>query len=103
MDDIYSLNRIISYTRARKPDVIFIDFVQNIQTDRKDEYQAMTEVAVQLQQLAISEKIAIFDLSQVSQEQAGNFRIGGKIPSKGSGALVASADVNLVMERDQET
>lgn len=103
VDDIYSLNRIIWYTKARKPDVIFIDFVQNIQTDKKDEYQAMTEVAVQLQQLAISEKIAIFDLSQVSQEQAGNFRVGGKIPSKGSGALVASADVNLVMERDQDT
>lgn len=103
VDDIYSLNRIIAFTKHRKPDVVFIDFVQNIQTDKKDEYQAMTEVAVALQQLAISEKIAIFDLSQVSQDQAGNYRVGGKIPSKWSGALVASADVNLVMERDQTT
>lgn len=103
VDDIYTLDGIVNFTRARKPDVVFIDFVQNIQTWHKEEYQAMTQVAVTLQQLAIKERIAIFDLSQVAQEQAGNYRIGGKIPSKGSGALVASADVNLVMERDYDT
>lgn len=103
VDDIYTLDGIVNFTRARKPDVVFIDFVQNIQTTHKEEYQAMTQVAVTLQQLAIKERIAIFDLSQVAQEQAGNYRIGGKIPSKGSGALVASADVNLVMERDYDT
>lgn len=103
VDDMYDLDKIIQYTKNRKPDAIFIDFVQNINTRKSEEYQAMTEVAIKIQQLAISEKIAVFDLSQVSQEQAGRYQVWGKIPSKGSGALVASSDVNLVMERDQDT
>jgi hypothetical protein len=52
----------------RKPDMIVIDFVQNIRADGKSEYERMTTIATELQQLAINQKIAIFDLSQVSNE-----------------------------------
>lgn len=103
IDTIYHIDQIVQYTKARKPDVIFVDFVQNIQTKWDTEYQAMSEVAIKLQQLAITEKICVFDLSQISQEQAGRYQVWWKIPSKGSWWLVASADVNLVMERDQLT
>jgi predicted ATP-dependent serine protease len=58
----------VNYTESRKPDVIFIDFVQNIQTSKENEYQAMTEVAVKIQQLAIKNNIAVFDMSQISNE-----------------------------------
>lgn len=102
IDDMYNLNQIINYTESRKPDIIFIDFVQNVQTWKENEYQAMTEVAVKIQQLAIKNNIAIFDMSQISNDSV-EYKSGGKIPSKWSGALVASSDVNLVMQRDKET
>jgi hypothetical protein len=62
----------------------------------------MTEVAVKIQQLAIKNNIAVFDMSQISNEWI-DYKAWWKIPSKGSGALVASADINLVMQRDTVT
>lgn len=102
IDDMYNINQIVNYTESRKPDVIFIDFVQNIQTAKENEYQAMTEVAVKIQQLAIKNNIAVFDMSQISNEWI-DYKAWWKIPSKWSGALVASADINLVMQRDTTT
>lgn len=102
IDDMYNINQIINYTESRKPDAVFIDFVQNIQTGKENEYQAMTEVAVRIQQLAIKNNIAIFDMSQISNDSI-DYKSGWKIPSKWSGALVASADINLVMQRDKVT
>ena len=97
--DKYSLSDIIQYTESRNPDAIIIDFVQNIDAGGGSEYEEMTNVARKLQQLAIKKNIAIFDLSQTSNEW-------GKtdsdiIHAKWSGALVASADVVMVMKRDQ--
>ncbi len=100
IDDKYSLSEIIAYTEMRKPDMIVIDFVQNIRADGKSEYERMTTIATELQQLAINQKIAIFDLSQVSNEWS-KYMQGDAIPSKGSGALVASADVWLVLKREK--
>lgn len=44
--------------------------------------------------------MAVFDLSQVSNEGAKEGRSSSIINSKGSGALVASADVALMMYRE---
>ena len=98
--DKYQLNEILWYTSMRKPDIVVIDFVQNIRTEwNGSEYERMTEVAIKLQQLAIKENIAVFDISQVSNEWA---KVESDIiPSKWSGALVASADVWLLMKRDK--
>lgn len=60
----------------------------------------MTNIAVSIQQLAIKNNIAVFDLSQVSNEWA-NYASGDAIPSKWSGALVASADVGLMLKREK--
>lgn len=98
VDDKSNLLDIIQYTEMRKPDAIIIDFVQNIECDWKSEYEEMTMVARKLQQLAIKENIAIFDLSQISNEWAK--WDSDVIHSKWSGALVASADIALVMRRD---
>jgi KaiC/GvpD/RAD55 family RecA-like ATPase len=96
--DKYSLNEIIQYTESRKPDAIIIDFVQNIDAGGWSEYEEMTMVARKLQQLAIKNNIAIFDLSQTSNEWAKSD--SDVIHSKGSWALVASADIVMVMKRD---
>lgn len=102
IDDKYKLDDILLYSESRKPDVVFIDFVQNIRTDAKDEYSAMTEVAVKIQQFSIKNNIAVFDLSQISNDGTG-YELGGVIKSKWSGALVASADIWLVMQREKDT
>ena len=96
--DKYSLLDIIQYTEARKPDAIVIDFVQNVDAWGGSEYEEMTNVARKLQQLAIKNNIAIFDLSQTSNEWAK--WDSEVIHSKWSGALVSSADIVLVMRRD---
>ena len=61
----------------------------------------MTNIAIDIQQMAIKNNIAVFDLSQVSNEWA-KYKKWWIIPSKGSGALVASADVGLLLQREWE-
>jgi replicative DNA helicase len=100
IDDKYDLSEIVQYTEMRKPDAIIIDFVQNIRSDGKSEYERMTNTAVTIQQLAIKNNIAVFDLSQISNAGT-DYAQGDAIPSKGSGALVASADVGLMIKRDK--
>ena len=81
IDNKYNLDGIIFYAESRKPDVVFIDFVQNIRTTGKSEYESMTEVAVKIQQLAIQNNIAVFDLSQIANDGTG-YEFGGVIKSK---------------------
>ena len=51
-----------------KPDVLFIDFIQNIKVDGNNIYEKMSELAVEIQSLAIDNNIAIIDISQMSNE-----------------------------------
>lgn len=97
--DKYELDEIIWYATMRKPDVVIIDFVQNIRW-KWDEYERMTDIAIRLQQFAIKNNIAIFDMSQISNEWAKSTNTD-VIHSKWSGALVASADVALMMNRSK--
>lgn len=96
IDDMYDINEIVRYTELRKPDVIFIDFIQNIKGHWNSEYERLSNIAIDIQQLAIKNNIAIFDLSQISNEWM-NYQTGGMIPSKWSWSLVASADVWLML------
>ncbi len=100
IDDKYELSEIVQYAEIRKPDAIIIDFVQNIRSEGKSEYERMTNTAVTIQQFAIKNNIAVFDLSQISNEWT-NYASGDAIPSKWSGALVASADVGLMLKREK--
>ena len=67
-DDIYDLDQIKKIVESRKPDVVFIDFVQNITTPSSSEYEKMTKIATEIQQMAIVNNVAVFDLSQVSND-----------------------------------
>lgn len=102
VDDKYNLSDLVLYTESRKPDAVIIDFVQNIRTDKSSEYESMTDIAISLQQMAIKNNIAVFDLSQISNDWA-SYELGWVIKSKWSWALVASADIWLVMQREKET
>lgn len=84
------LDDIESHIRNSKPDVAFIDFLQNIE-QQWSEYEKMTEIALRIQKLAIISWTTIVSLSQVANES--RFLTWEQIMPKGSGALFASSDV----------
>jgi replicative DNA helicase len=67
-DDKMSLDEIEASVIHNDKDVIFIDYVQNIRANGKDEYERMSRIAQELQKMAITTKKVFFDLSQVSNE-----------------------------------
>lgn len=103
IDNIFDIDELVRYTELSKPDVLIIDFLQNIsQKWSTSEYERLTSIAMQIQKLAIKNNIAILDLSQISNEGT-NYKVGWMIPSKWSGALVASSDVGLMLyKRDDQ-
>lgn len=97
VDDKRKWEEIKKLAEQYKPDVLFIDFIQNIKIWGTSIYEKMSELAVEIQSLAIDSSIAIIDISQMSNEWAKTYKIGDMIPSKWGGELVASADVWLVI------
>ena len=61
-------DEIKKMAQMNKPDVLFIDFIQNIKVDGNKIYEKMSELAVEIQSLAIDNNIAIIDISQMSNE-----------------------------------
>jgi len=104
VDEFKVIRHLISGHVAKwQADVVFIDYAQNIKIDNaKDEYTAMTSYARGIQKLAIKHNIVLCDLSQMSNEWAkAGQGTSGVISSKGSGALVAAADVAILLERQE--
>lgn len=91
------LSEIKRHVELKKPDIVIIDFIQNISVKwTTTEYERMTQIWTELQLMAIENNIALLDLSQISNEGF-NYKLGQMIPSKGSGALVHSADVGIML------
>lgn len=101
-DDKMSLEQIEASVVHNDKDVIFIDYVQNIRANGKDEYERMSKIAQELQKMAITTKKVFFDLSQVSNEWAKTYKVWDMIPSKWSGAFVHACDIGLVLHKWEE-
>ncbi len=86
--------------RKQKPEIVWIDFIQNVHTKDKNEYERMTNIANRLSAFAREQNICIVELSQLSNESAGGstFYAG----YKGSGAIEADCSVGIVLQRDKE-
>ena len=99
VDDIYSIKGMIPIIESIKPDFVFIDYLQNLQANT-DEYQKLTSASAQLQLLAKKYDCAFVCASQVSNEEQ---KIGVNNTSiiglKGSGAIAASADFVVWLEK----
>lgn len=89
-DDIRSLENIEAKIKSSEADVVFIDFVQNIE-HKWDEYSKMTEIAIALQKSGILTGKTLINLSQVNNES--RFAEWVNIQPKWSWALFASSDV----------
>lgn len=99
-DDVYTFKGIHDTCKALEdPDVIFVDFLQNMQGEGKI-YERMSTLPVQLQQTAKELNTAIVAMSQVSNEAAkGNQNIIGY---KGAGEIAAACDFGLWLERSRQ-
>ena len=97
-DNIYKLQEIKTTAKEDAPDLIFIDFIQNIQVQWNSEYEKMTTVAQELQQLAIESNITVFNISQANNES--RFKESNKIQPKWSWAIFASSDIIFALSRD---
>lgn len=96
-DDIYKLQDIKTLVKSKMPDIVFIDFIQNIQ-EKWNEVEKMTTIAQELQQLAITTWISFFNLSQANNES--RFKWWEDIQPKWSGAIFASSDIIFSLRKE---
>jgi replicative DNA helicase len=78
-------------------DVVFVDFIQNLDTDKGKKYDTMSNAAVVLQNLAHELRCTIVCLSQIPNS-AGKID-SGILEFKGAGEIAAAADVGVLMKR----
>lgn len=95
-DDVYNLEEMDMKVKKHKLqgglDVVFIDFVQNIQARGEGIYDRMSEVAIKLQQIAKRHNVCVLALSQISKDN--NLR--------GAQELESAADIVLWIDRDKD-
>jgi len=98
-DDKYSIDAIIQNVMDEKPDVVFIDFIQNVQCPGNSEYERMSTIARDVQQLAIQSGATVFSLSQVSNTTGRDISKWDRsfISLKGAGELYASSEVVFLL------
>lgn len=85
--------------RGRKPEVVFIDFIQNIQGKGQSEYDRITTAIVELQAFARRAQICIVVLSQVNNQSVATSEVMG---FKSSGALASAGDITIQVVRNKK-
>jgi replicative DNA helicase len=107
-DDMYKLKDIentlssapTSISDTEMPyEFIVVDFIQNVLTEEKDEYSAMTKVALEFQRMAKEYNCCIMVLSQLSNSA---FKTNS-LEYKGSGGIAQVADLGMFIIRNQDT
>jgi len=81
-------------------DCIFIDYLGQISSEERSEYEQMTRISREIQATAMQNKVPIIALSQVSNESAKTTT--QVLGFKGSGNVAAAADVGIELHRDKE-
>lgn len=95
VDDIYDWKNISALIKTKAPDIVFIDFVQNVNAEWYWEYEKMTNLARDMQLTAIKTWATIFSISQVNNESRN--KEWGQVMMKGSWALFASSDIVYIL------
>lgn len=100
-DDLYLLDDVVKCIENTKPDMVFIDFVQNIESKGWSDYEKNANIAKTIQRTAIKNKCVIYSLSQMSNSVwkdvwNGNWDF---ISLKWSWEYFASSDVIFVLRK----
>jgi len=86
--------------KDKLPEVVFVDFIQNMWANYGSEYERITSITMDLQGLAKEFNICVVALSQINNEGAKTS--SEVIPFKGSGAIAHSADMAVQILRKKE-
>lgn len=94
-DDVWDLNEMETIIHELKPDIVFIDFVQNVQVWWFSEYEKMSTIARTIQKIWIDTQATMFSIAQLSNS-TGKDVANGKIDFitiKWAWEFIASSDV----------
>ena len=100
-----SVEEIRASALSRGFDVIFIDYLQLIQSGARSRYEGVTDISIGLHQLSQSTGITVVALSQLSRpEKSGD---GAKAPTmasfRDSGQIEQDADVAMLLYKEEDT
>lgn len=95
-DDFYNFEKIKQAIVENKYEFIVVDFIQNIIAPQRDEYERLSFLALQFQQLAKETNSCILLLSQLSNEAARR----GALEYKGSGSIATVCDLGFFITRE---
>ena len=101
VDDKWDWESIKIFAQSCEADVIFLDFVQNIEIQGDWIYEQTSKLAKRIQRFAIENSVTIISISQLSNDGARWYKAGDIIPMKWGGELVASSDICLMLQNDQ--
>lgn len=90
----YTIPDIVRAVNKYQPDILFVDYLQNITGDDDlSLYHKTTKHALQIQQLAREKNVATFLLSQFHRPEGGTIRRPRNTDFRDSGAIEEKADV----------
>ena len=101
VDDKWDWESIKIFAQSCEADVIFLDFVQNIEIQGDGIYEQTSKLAKRIQRFAIENSVTIISISQLSNDGARGYKAGDIIPMKWGWELVASSDICLMLQNDQ--
>lgn len=101
VDDKWDWESIKIFSQSCDADVIFLDFVQNIEIQGDGIYEQTSKLAKRIQRFAIENNVTIISISQLSNDGARWYKAGDIIPMKWGWELVASSDICLMLQNDQ--
>ena len=97
-DSIYEMDLIEKEIRDNQYDFVVIDFIQNVMSKQKDEYERLSYIALHLQKLAKETNCCILALSQLSNQMSKDKR-DDVVEYKGSGSIGTVCDLGFFIEK----
>lgn len=93
---IASLDDIIKHVRKYKPQILFIDYLQNLGTE--NDYKEITHNMMRIQTLALKEEITIFVASQLSRGNDKEVRRRPRLTDlRGSGRIEELSNIVMLL------
>lgn len=92
---------IASYTRAKRFDVIYIDYLTLIQAPGRTEFEQATYISKALHRLAQDTGVAVVALSQLSRPETGKVKPPTLASLRSSGQIEQDADVVMFVYREE--
>ena len=103
-DDLYKMEDIVKCIEQSDADIVFIDFVQNIDAGGGNLYEQSSKIAKTIQQTAIKTKKTIYSLSQLSNSTAREVQtwMNDLTMLKWGWEYYASSDVIFILSKDED-